>query len=600
MNKLSSQTKINDCLSTKLSSFIWHFLKPHKSMVALYICIAICAGFWGPFNSMLIKYIVNTLSSAHSENIKLLTWPAALLVLNFIVFDNFTWRSIHYINYKFEPLIKNKIISQTFNYVLGSSHQYFSDTLSGVISSRIVMLADNIEQILYPIAANFIRGASLLIIGLVSMYFVNYKFFLTLIIWFAVFATFSILMSKKLIKLSETHAESQSIVSGQVTDSITNASNIKIFAKRQYEVLRLNNYLDVVRQKHQTKDRFLLILNSIQGTLITIMLSCMLYFLSRLYATKEINIGDFPLILGITMDVAYTTWFMMSEVDEFNKAVGKCKQCLESLIVLQDIIDQNDAPNLLVTKGKISFENVAFTYNGAATIFQNKSVIIESGQKVGLVGYSGSGKSTFVSLILRLYDVTDGNIYIDGQNIRDVTQDSLRSNIALIPQDPSLFHRTLMENIRYGKTEATDLEVIEAAQKAHAHEFIFKLTESYQSPVGERGVKLSGGQRQRIAIARAILKNAPILILDEATSQLDSVTETDIQESLAELMQNKTTIVIAHRLSTLLHMDRILVFDQGQIVEDGTHRELLSKDGLYKILWDAQVGGFLPDEKSDN
>jgi ATP-binding cassette subfamily B protein len=399
--------------------------------------------------------------------------------------------------------------------------------------------------------------------------------------------------------LSETHAESQSVVSGQVTDSITNASNIRIFAKRPYEVLRLNNYLDVTRHKHQAKERFLLMLNSVQGTLIAVMLSCMLYFLSHLYTTKEISLGDFPLILGITMDVAYITWFTMSQVDEFNKAVGKCKQCLKSLIAHQEIIEQVDAQNLLVTKGNIVFENVTFAYNGMTTLFQNKSIIINAGQKVGLVGYSGSGKSTFVSLILRLYDVTGGNIYIDGQDIRNVTQDSLRDNIALIPQDPSLFHRTLMENIRYGRTDATDIEVIEAAKKAHAHQFISKLPEGYQSPVGERGVKLSGGQRQRIAIARAILKNAPILILDEATSQLDSVTENDIQKSLTELMQNKTTIVIAHRLSTLLHMDRILVFDQGKIVEDGTHMKLLDKNNLYKTLWDAQVGGFLP-EKNDN
>ena len=212
-----------------------------------------------------------------------------------------------------------------------------------------------------------------------------------------------------------------------------------------------------------------------------------------------------------------------------------------------------------------------------------------------MVGYSGSGKSTFVNLILRLFEVTDGQILIDGQNIRDVTQDSLRSQIALIPQDPSLFHRTLMDNIRYGKIEATDNEVIEASKQAHAHEFIVKLPEGYDSLVGERGVKLSGGQRQRIAIARAILKNAPILILDEATSQLDSVTEIEIQQSLWELMQNKTSIVIAHRLSTLLHMDRILVFNQGRIVEDGTHAELLVAGGLYKTLWDAQVGGFLPN-----
>jgi ATP-binding cassette subfamily B protein len=223
------------------------------------------------------------------------------------------------------------------------------------------------------------------------------------------------------------------------------------------------------------------------------------------------------------------------------------------------------------------------------------SVTIPAGQKVGLVGYSGNGKTTFANLILRLFDVTSGRILIDGQDIREVTQESLRAQISLIPQDPFLFHRTLLENIRYGRLDASEQDIITAAQKAHAHEFIAKLPQGYESLVGERGVKLSGGQRQRIAIARAILKNAPILILDEATSQLDSITESKIQDSLWQLMQDKTAIVIAHRLSTLLHMDRILVFGQGKIIEDGTHQDLLAKQGVYKTLWDMQVGGFLPD-----
>jgi len=290
----------------------------------------------------------------------------------------------------------------------------------------------------------------------------------------------------------------------------------------------------------------------------------------------------------------------MSRVDDFNQAVGKCRQSLSSLIVETEINDKPGAKELSVRKGKIVFDSVKFHYKGTEPLFQNKSVIIEADQRVGLVGYSGSGKSTFVNLILRLYDVTDGAILIDGQDIRDVTQQSLRRSIAVIPQDPSLFHRSLMENIRYGKANATDKEVIIAAKKAHIHESIGKLQQGYDSLVGERGIKLSGGQRQRISIARAILKNAPILILDEATSQLDSVTEALIQDSLLELMQGKTTMVVAHRLSTLLHMDRILVFDKGIIVEDGTHNTLVKKKGLYKALWDAQVGGFLPDQKDED
>ena len=325
----------------------------------------------------------------------------------------------------------------------------------------------------------------------------------------------------------------------------------------------------------------------------------MIYFLLSLYKNQLITVGDFALIVGLSMEVAHMTWHTMSQVDAFNQAVGKCKQSLTNLIGPQDIKDKKGASNLLVTRGQITFSDVTFCYKDTEDLFQNKSVMIEAGQKVGLVGYSGGGKSTFVGLILRLYDVADGHIMIDGQDILAVTQDSLRKNIAMIPQDPSLFHRTLMENIRYGRIEATDEEVIEAAKKAYTHEFISKLPQGYESLVGERGLKLSGGQRQRIAIARAILKNAPILILDEATSQLDSVTESCIQESLWELMQNRTTVAIAHRLSTLLHMDRIIVFNRGKIVEDDTHTILLNSGGLYKTLWDSQVGGFLLAKQND-
>lgn len=309
----------------------------------------------------------------------------------------------------------------------------------------------------------------------------------------------------------------------------------------------------------------------------------------------KVTIGDFALIIGLTHFVIENVWLLAEMIGQINEATGAAKQSLKAIFIPIEIADKPDTKELIVTKGEIIFDKVHFQYKGTASLFQNKSIVIPSGQKVGLVGYSGSGKSTFVNLILRLYDIQNGEILIDNQDIRDVTQESLHQNIGMIPQDPSLFHRSLMENIRYGRIDATNEEVIEAAKKAHAHEFIDKLPLKYGSLVGEKGIKLSGGQRQRIAIARAILKNAPILILDEATSALDSVVEHEIQESLKNLMNRKTTIVIAHRLSTLLNMDRILVFDNGIIVEDGKHEELLKNGGRYKELWDGQVGGFLPE-----
>lgn len=591
--------KIYHELPKNLSSFIWHFLKPYRSTAIVFILLLILAGFWGPFNSMLIKYLINILPKYNSLPIFSLSFPLLLIILNFIVFDNITWRSIGYINYKLEPVIKNKIISEMLNSVLASSHQFFQDNLSGRISNQIISLADNIELILHKISLDFIRGASLVVISLITAYYVNPMFFFTLFFWFIAFSSFSIFMSKRLVRLADIHADSESAISGQLVDLITNNSNIRIFSRKDFEILRFDKFLLLSKKAFQTKEFFIFILSSLQGLMIATMMGFSSYFLIYLYKRDLVSIGDFALILGISMELGHMMWYTMSRVDEFYQAVGKCKQSLQALITDRKIIDRADAKDLFVKKGEIAFKDVKFHYKGTKPLFENQTVVIKAGQKVGLVGYSGSGKTTFVNLILRLYDVTNGSILIDGSDIRDVTQSSLRRNIAIIPQDPLLFHRSLMENIRYGRTDANDEEVIKAAKKAHADDFISKLPEKYESLVGERGVKLSGGQRQRIAIARAILKNAPILILDEATSQLDSVTESNIQESLWELMQNKTTIVIAHRLSTLLHMDRILAFDQGKIVEDGPHKELLRNNGLYKTLWDAQVGGFLPDKKNE-
>lgn len=280
---------------------------------------------------------------------------------------------------------------------------------------------------------------------------------------------------------------------------------------------------------------------------------------------------------------------------DFFEYLGNVSNGVNTIIVSHELVDHPDAVPAKFSNGEIEFRQVNFSYAEGKQVFDGLSVKIPARQRVGLVGYSGSGKTTFINLILRTYDVQGGEILIDGQNICKVTQDSLHAQIGLIPQDPTLFHRSLIENIRYGHVDASDDDVVAAAKQAHAHDFIVSQSEGYQALVGERGVKLSGGQRQRIAIARVMLKNAPILILDEATSSLDSMTEESIQTSLETAMQDKTAIVIAHRLSTIAHLDRILVFDTGRIVEDGTHDELLELKGAYYQLWSRQTGGVLPE-----
>jgi len=365
--------------------------------------------------------------------------------------------------------------------------------------------------------------------------------------------------------------------------------------KKQY----LSQYVNESQIKDEALQWHMLKIKILQGTSVTLLFGSMLAVLIYAYERNLVTVGDFAFILSLSMTIMQGLWYLATHFLTFSQELGICHQALSIINVPHEIVDKPSAKNLKVNKGEITFEHVFFNYERGKKVFKDKSLIIQGGQKVGLVGFSGSGKTTFASLILRFFEVSSGRILIDGQDIAEVTQDSLHTQIAIIPQDPMLFHRSLIENIRYGRLEATDEEVIEASKKAHCHEFVELMPEGYNTLVGERGLKLSGGQRQRIAIARAILKNAPILILDEATSALDSVIERKIQEGLTYLMKNRTTLVIAHRLSTLSDMDRILVFMGGQVVEDGTHEGLLAKGSHYAKLWEMQAGGFLPSYVED-
>ncbi len=330
---MDHQYEKSKALSRNLWQFIGHFLKPYKYTAMLYVSLALFAGCRGPFNSMLVKHMINLLTVTHADTISLLKWPAMLLVLNFIVFDNVTWRSITYLNYKYQSVIKNQIIHETFEFVLGASQQFFHDNLSGRISSQINTLADNIERILHRILPDLIRGFALVIVAFAGSYYVNQKFFFIMAIWLFAFSSYSVYMSNRLVELSDVHTESESLVSGELVDSIGNVSNVVIFARRLFEVLRLDKFLLITRENFQAKELFLLKLYSVQGAMIAIMLGFMCFYLIQLYDQRLISIGDFALILGLTMEVGHMTWYSMSQVDEFNQAVGKCKQSLSSLMV---------------------------------------------------------------------------------------------------------------------------------------------------------------------------------------------------------------------------------------------------------------------------
>lgn len=582
----------------KLQEYFWSFYTPYKGYTFFLLFFSSILGFAGLINSYLTKIIIDSLVDLenHSMVMDAVFWPAIFIFLHMEIY-NISWRVLDYIRLKTVPIIRNNIINYAFNYIHNQSQSFFQNNLSGAISNNINILADNIDLIARIVFIRVTRGVVQVSVAFISMYFVHPIFAFALLIWTFCFVFISLKFSRKILAFSDEYAKSQSEVSGRVVDSIANFTNVKIFARARFESLNLIKSLSTMKKRYENREWFLIKFHYLQGLSITLLMGFMIYNLIQLRMSQQVTIGDFSFILALSFYVTEYVWTLTEYIDQINDSVGKCRQSLKAIFVPVKVEDMKDANSLVVVDGKIVFDKVHFQYKDTPSLFQNKSVTIAPRQKVGLVGYSGGGKSTFVSLLLRLYDVDSGKILVDEQNIQEVTQNSLHESIAVIPQDPFLFHRSLMDNIRYGKIDATKDEVIQAAKQANIHEFINALPQKYDSLVGERGVKLSGGQRQRVALARVILKNAPILILDEATSQLDSITENTIKSAIDKFIQNKTTIVIAHRLSTLLKMDRILVFDKGQIVEDGTHRELLKAKKLYSKLWNAQTGEFLLDER---
>ncbi len=494
------------------------------------------------------------------------------------------------------PLIKVKIRLALFRYLQFHSHRFFVSNFAGSLANRISEVAVSSLHALWTIAFTFYPLVIQSLVALIILYLTHAQLALVLSLWLIVYVAISIYLAKKCQVYSKDFAAARSMVTGKVVDSVTNMMNAKMFARSDFEEEYLTGFLDDEVEHALKTYWFMEKMRWFQYVSALVLMVSMVGYALKIWSEGGLTVGEFSMVAGIAIMLIEAARGLSRGFLEFFEYIGNIADGVSIFIQPHEIVDKVNAPNILVNKGEIAFKDVCFSYPDGAQIFNQLNVIIKPNQKVGLVGFSGSGKSTFVNLILRLFETQQGVISIDSQNILKVTQDSLRENISLIPQDPMLFHRSLMENIRYGRLEASDEEVIEAAKKANAHDFILQTEKGYDSLVGERGVKLSGGQRQRIAIARAILKDVKILILDEATSALDSVTEKKIQQGLDHLMQDKTVVIVAHRLSTVSHMDRILVFDDGKIVEDGNHQDLLRNvHGHYTRLWHMQAGGFLPE-----
>ena len=590
---------MNNITIRQIAAYILKSIKPFPISICVMFLLAITYAVDLSLRPYLLKIILDRLSQCGQDDVFSNLLLPIILYLTSFLFVALGFRLYNYfVEIKMIPNLRAKIANEALQLLLDKNQNFYQNNFSGSLANRVNDLTRSIPEVLRIIIDRFFCNFLALGAAIFTLWQVNIYFALAMMIWTSVLITGTLVYSKKISILSKKWSESGSAITGNLVDTLSNILSIRLFSAKYKEKKYLGEVFNVATLAEQNLE-WAYFRMWIGVTIFSIILhSFNFYLLLKGKSEGWISVGDFALVLVINISINDFFWDLTASFSDLSRIWGRITQALKIILDTSESLDDVSAIDLKVTKGIITFDRVLFNYKGNRPLFQDKSVTIEAGQKVGLVGYSGSGKTTFVNLILRLYDIAEGTILIDGQDIRKCSQNSLRRNISMIQQDPSLFHRTLMENIRYGKEDASDEEVIEASKGAYAHDFILKIEGSYGALVGERGVKLSGGQRQRIAIARAILKNAPILILDEATSALDSVIESYIQQSLWQLMQGKTTIVIAHRLSTLLQMDRILVFDQGKIIEDGNHNELINKGGLYKTLWTSQVGGFLLDQNN--
>ncbi|WP_427162673.1 ABC transporter ATP-binding protein [Aliinostoc sp. HNIBRCY26] len=492
------------------------------------------------------------------------------------------------------PIHRQHIVRSLYAYLQHHSHRYLSSSFAGALAHRIGETSLGVTQTMQMLITEFMSVIIVYIVSTILLYRVYPPLAAFVGVWAVLFISISFWLATRCRIYSRRAASARSETTGIIVDAVTNLSSSRLFARlgfeRRYLNEQLRHELKEVRKSNWYSER----IRWFQFISAAILKIGTLYYSLSLWSQGLIAAADFVVATSLSLLIISEARNLSRRFIEFFEHIGNVANGVYTIVQPHELIDREQAIAHPITQGKIEFRQVNFSYIDGKKVFENLSITIKPGERIGLVGFSGSGKSTFVNLILRLFDPQSGQILIDGVDIQDMTQDALHAQISLIPQDPSLFHRTLIENIRYGRIDATDEEVIAAARKAYAHDFICQIKDGYHSLVGERGVKLSGGQRQRIAIARVILKDAPILILDEATSSLDSITEKAIQDTLDLVMNGKTVIVVAHRLSTIAHLDRILVFDHGRIVEDDTHTNLLANRGAYYRLWKMQAGGFLP------
>ena len=485
--------------------------------------------------------------------------------------------------------------------MLGQSMSFYADEFAGRITTKIMQTALSVREVIFMIV-DVLVGVSVYMIGiLILAASFEWRLMIPFALWLVAYIGACIFFVPRLGKIGKAQADARSLMTGRVTDAYTNIATVKLFAHTRREAEYARSAMDAFKQTGYAQMRLVSLFEICNHLMITLLLLGSAGTALYLWMQGQASAGVVAAVIAMALRLmGYSHWVMWQMTGLFEN-VGTIQDGINTLTKPRTIVDAPDARPLAVPQGEITFDNVSFAYKDAGRpVIDQLNLTIKPGERIGLIGRSGAGKSTLVNLLLRFHEPQAGQIRIDGQDIAHVTQDSLRSNIGMVTQDTSLLHRSMRDNILYGRPDASEADMLRAAERAEAADFIGSLSDrygrtGYDAQVGERGVKLSGGQRQRVAIARVMLKDAPILLLDEATSALDSEVEAAIQQSLDNLMHGKTVIAIAHRLSTIAAMDRLIVMDKGHIVEEGSHQQLLARGGIYAKLWAHQSGGFLAE-----
>ncbi|MFY9685759.1 MAG: ABC transporter ATP-binding protein [Pseudolabrys sp.] len=583
-----------------LIAFYWHFARQAKPLFIALFAIGFAVALIEVMIPVFIGKVVTLVTASKPEELLEAAWPWLLGMAGVLLVLRPAASTTQHLlmNQAIAANVSNRIRWQNHWHVARQSWSFFQNDFAGRIATRVMQtgpaIRESLVSLLTAVWFILIYGTS----SLILLASADRWLAVPVLLWFAGYIVMLRIFVPRMQNKSKVMSEARSMLTGRIVDTYTNIVTVKLFARAKEE----DGYVREAIDYHTDRFHESLRLNTLFALTLTILNSLLIVttgaFAIVLWRYGYVGVGTVAMALPMTMQIISASGWVAWQITDIFENIGVVQEGMLTIARPHTLVDRPDARSLKVSRGEIHFENIRFGYGRETGLIDDLTLDVRQGEKIGLVGRSGAGKSTLVNLLLRFFDLEGGRILIDGQDIAGVSQESLRAHISMVTQDTSLLHRSIRDNIRYGRPDASEAEIVAAAQMAHAHEFILELEDwkgrrGFDAHVGERGVKLSGGQRQRVAIARVILKNAPILVLDEATSALDSEVEAAIQSSLGTLMQGRTVIAIAHRLSTIAQMDRLIVLDRGRIVEEGSHVELLRRNGHYAALWRRQSGGFI-------